>query len=162
MPLFKIGVSERDLAIELDYQMLNLGSEGVSFPTILGFGPRSALPHCIPSNQKLREGDLVVLDFGAVVNGYRSDMTRSFVAGAPDEQQQAMILTVFHAQLSAIRALREGILGHEVNAIAHDILQQSAFAKYAGLGLGHGVGIKLHEQPFIGANCKEASCKTMW
>lgn len=155
MPQFKLGVSERDLAIELDYQMQKLGSEGVSFQTILGFGARSALPHCIPSEQVLKEGDLIVLDFGAVVNGYRSDMTRSFVAGKANAQQQAMYDTVFAAQKAALACLRNGVAAVNVNAASSAQLNASEFAKYAGPGLGHGVGIKLHEQPFIGPFCKE-------
>lgn len=155
VPQLKLGVSERDMAIELDYQMQKLGSEGVSFQTILGFGERSALPHCIPSHRRLQAGDLIVLDFGAVVNGYRSDMTRSFVAGKADAQQKAMYGTVFSAQRAALNCLKDGVAAAHVNAASSAILDASSFAKYAGPGLGHGVGIKLHEQPFIGPFCKE-------
>ena len=155
MPLFKLGVSERDLALELDYQMQKRGSHGVSFETILGFGARSALPHCIPSERRLQAGDLVVLDFGAVVNGYRSDMTRSFVAGRASDEQRAMYDTVSLAQQSALAVLRDGVAAHVANAASSAILQTSPFATFAGPGLGHGVGIKLHEQPFISAVCQE-------
>jgi Xaa-Pro aminopeptidase/Xaa-Pro dipeptidase len=155
MPLFKLGVSERDLALELDYQMQKRGSHGVSFETILGFGGRSALPHCIPSERRLQQGDLVVLDFGAVVNGYRSDMTRSFVAGRANEQQRAMYDTVTKAQQNALALLRDGVAAQVVNAASSSVLQASSFASYAGPGLGHGVGIKLHEQPFISSVCQE-------
>lgn len=155
MPLFQIGVSERDLAIELEYQMQKAGSEGLSFPTILGFGERSALPHGIPGQRRLQRGDLVVLDFGAVVNGYRSDMTRSFVAGTPNAQQQAMYDTVLQAQQQALLALRAGVRGSVVNAASEMVLHNSAFAQYAGPGLGHGLGIKLHERPFLSPFCEE-------
>lgn len=154
LPLFKIGVSERDIALELDYQMQRRGSEGVSFPTILGFGARSALPHCIPSARTLQAGDLVVLDFGAVVNGYRSDMTRSYVAGKPSAQQLAMRDTVYGAQQAAFEVLRAGVAASIVNAASASVLQSSPFAACAGPGLGHGVGLKLHEQPFINAMCQ--------
>jgi Xaa-Pro aminopeptidase len=113
------------------------------------------LPHCIPSQKKLQVGDLVVLDFGAVVNGYRSDMTRSFVAGKADPQQQAMFDTVSAAQQAAFALLRDGVAAVEVNAASAAVLQASPFAEFAGPGLGHGLGIKLHEQPFISAVCKE-------
>lgn len=155
IPQLQIGVSEKEMALELDYQMQRLGSEGVSFTTILGFGERSALPHCIPSERRLKTGDLIVLDFGAVVNGYRSDMTRSFVVGKADAHQKAMYDTVIAAQKAALDCLRAGVAATVVNAASSTILQASAFAKFAGPGLGHGVGIKLHEQPFIGPFCKE-------
>ncbi len=155
LPLLKIGVSERDISLELDYQMQQLGSEGVSFATILGFGARSALPHCIPSMRCLQAGDLVVLDFGAVVNGYRSDMTRSFVAGKASAQQRAMFDTVHAAQKAAFECLHAGVEAAVVNAAAASVLQSSPFAACAGPGLGHGLGLKLHEQPFMNSVCHE-------
>lgn len=155
LPQMRLGVSEAELALELDYQMQQRGSAGVSFTTILGFGARSALPHCLPSDRKLQAGDLVVLDFGAVVNGYRSDMTRSFVAGPATPQQRAMFDTVYAAQQAAFAKLRAGVAAVEVNAASGAVLQASAFAEFAGPGLGHGVGIKLHEQPFISPVCRE-------
>jgi Xaa-Pro aminopeptidase len=155
LPQLKLGVSEREMALELDYQMQRLGSEGVSFTTILGFGARSALPHCIPSARPLQQGDLIVIDFGAVVNGYRSDMTRSFVAGKADARQQAMFDTVHAAQSAALASLHAGLPASEADAAAGAILNASEFASYAGKGLGHGLGIKLHEQPFMGPHCHE-------
>jgi Xaa-Pro aminopeptidase len=155
MPQMRLGVGEADLALELDYHMQKRGSAGVSFTTILGFGARSALPHCLPSDRKLQAGDLVVLDFGAVVNGYRSDMTRSFVAGKATPQQRAMFDTVYAAQQAAMATLQAGVAGVDVNAASSAVLQASPFAEFAGPGLGHGVGIKLHEQPFISPVCHE-------
>ncbi|MFZ6750498.1 M24 family metallopeptidase [Undibacterium sp. Ren11W] len=155
LPQLKLGVSEREMALELDYQMQRLGSEGISFTTILGFGERSALPHCIPSARRLQEGDLIVIDFGAVINGYRSDMTRSFVAGEADARQQAMFDTVYAAQSAALASLHAGLAAHDADAAANAILKASEFAAYAGLGLGHGLGIKLHEQPFMGPHCQD-------
>lgn len=155
LPQIQIGTSEAELALELDYQMQKRGSQGLSFVTILGFGARSALPHCIPSQKRLQIGDLIVLDFGAVVNGYRSDMTRSFVAGPASSQQQAMFDTVNAAQQAAFALLRDGVAAQEVNAASAAVLQASKFAEFAGPGLGHGLGIKLHEQPFISPVCRE-------
>ncbi len=155
LPQLTLGVSERDMALELDYQMQALGAEGLSFATILGFGARSALPHCIPSRRTLQAGDLVLIDFGAVVNGYRSDMTRSYVAGRADARQQGMYDTVFGAQAAALATLRAGLPAQRADAAASAVLQASPFGQYAGPGLGHGVGIKLHEQPYIGPHCTE-------
>ncbi|MFY8274650.1 M24 family metallopeptidase [Pseudoalteromonas sp. SSDWG2] len=145
----KTGMSERDLAIELDYQMQLRGSKGTSFNTILLFAERSALPHGSPGDKQLREGDFILIDFGAVVNGYRSDMTRSYVWGQPSAQQQAIFDTVQAAQRAALDAVMPGITAHDLNAKAHEVLQASPFAQYAGEGLGHGLGLFLHEIPFL-------------
>jgi Xaa-Pro aminopeptidase/Xaa-Pro dipeptidase len=153
LPLLRPGVSERDIALELEYRMQRLGSEGLSFPTILGFGERSALPHGMPSKRLLQAGELVLFDFGAVVNGYRSDMTRTHVLGQPDARQQAMFDTVYKAQAEALAQLRAGVPAAQAAKASDAVLHGSEFARYAGPGLGHGVGIKLHEQPFMTALC---------
>lgn len=155
LPMLQVGVSEREFATELEYQLKKAGAEDFSFATILGFSGRSALPHALPTCKRLKKGDLVVLDFGAVVNGYRSDMTRSFVCGKPSPLQQQMYQTVLEAQQAAIDAVRAGISGAVLNNIAAQILAASPFAKDAGPGLGHGVGLQLHEQPFLGPLCQQ-------
>lgn len=154
IPLIKAGISERDLANELDHQMAKLGSEELSFATILGFGERSALPHGIPSNRALKQGDLVLIDFGAVVNGYRSDMTRTFVFGKADAKQKEIYHLVQSAQQAAIDALKVGVSGELLQQKSANVLLNSAYKDYMGEGLGHGVGLQLHEQPFIGNDCK--------
>ena len=154
LPLIKEGITERELAIELDYQMAKLGSEEVSFATILGFGERSALPHGIPSSRKLKQGDLILIDFGAVMNGYRSDMTRTFVFGKADAKQKHIYQLVQEAQQAAIDKLTEGISGQTLYEQSANILLSSDYKDYAGEGLGHGVGLQLHEQPFLGPDCK--------
>ena len=154
LPLVKASITERELAIELDYQMAKLGSEEVSFATILGFGERSALPHGIPSNRKLKQGDLILIDFGAVVNGYRSDMTRTFVFGKANAQQKQIYQLVQEAQQAAIDKLSEGVSGQTLYEQSANILLNSDYKDYAGEGLGHGVGLQLHELPFLGLDCK--------
>lgn len=152
----KAGVTERELAIELDYQMAKLGSEEVSFATILLFGERSALPHGIPSDKQLKHGDIILIDFGAVVNGYRSDMTRTFVFGQASAEQKHIYQLVQFAQQAAIDEISEGVLGSHLYQQSANILLNSEYKKYAGEGLGHGVGLVLHEQPFIGPDCHTA------
>ncbi len=158
LPLIKADITERELANELDYQMAKLGSEELSFATILGFGERSALPHGIPSNRALKHGDIVLIDFGAVVNGYRSDMTRTFIFGKASAKQKEVYQLVQSAQQAAIDALantsKEGITGELLQQQSANILLNSDYKDYAGEGLGHGVGLQLHEQPFIGPDCK--------
>ncbi len=149
----RLGATERQLAHRLEQLLQERGSEGLSFPTILGFGPRSALPHSAPSDRPLQRGDLVVLDFGAVVNGYHSDMTRSHVAGAALPWQQRMHDTVARAQQAALALLRPGACGRALDAASAAVLAGSEFAAHAGPGLGHGVGLVLHEQPFMHGGC---------
>ncbi len=149
----KAGVTERELAIELDYQMAKLGSEEVSFATILLFGERSALPHGIPSDKQLQHGDIILIDFGAVVNGYRSNMTRTFIFGQASAEQKHIYQLVRSAQQAAIDEISEGVLGSHLYQQSANILLNSEYKKYAGEGLGHGVGLVLHEQPFIGPDC---------
>lgn len=155
LPLLQVGVSEHEFATELEYQLKQAGAEDFSFGTILGFAERSALPHALPTGKRLKKGDLVVLDFGAVVNGYRSDMTRSFVCGTASPLQKQMYHAVLQAQQAALQAVRAGISGAVLHHLANDVLAASPFAKDAGPGLGHGVGLQLHEQPFLGPMCRQ-------
>ncbi len=152
--MLKAGVSERDAALDLEYQMQKAGSEGLSFPTILISGERSSLPHGMPGARKLAPGDLITIDFGAVVNGYRSDMTRGFVVGEADKKQLAVYDTVKRAQQAGMQAVLAGISGELPYVAAKEVLDASEFAEFQGEGLGHGVGLFLHEQPFLQAGCE--------
>ena len=158
LPQIKAGITERELANELDHQMAILGSEALSFATILLFGERSALPHGIPSNRTLKLGDLILIDFGAVVNGYRSDMTRTFVFGKANSKQREVYQLVANAQQAAIdelsNPLNEKVTGEFLYQQSANILHNSDYKAYAGEGLGHGVGLQLHEPPFLGPDCK--------
>ncbi|MDN3380336.1 MULTISPECIES: Xaa-Pro peptidase family protein [unclassified Pseudoalteromonas] len=154
LPYFKAGVSERDLALELEFRMQKLGSEGMSFATILMFAERTSLPHGSPSECTLKEGDFITLDFGAVVNGYRSDMTRSYVLGQASTKQTAIYNSVATAQQAAIDLLKPGVHCTDLQNASQHVLDASGFGDHAGQGLGHGLGLFLHEQPFINSNVK--------
>ncbi len=154
VPNMKEGATERDLALELEYQLQKLGSEGLSFATILLSGTRTSLPHGIPSNKQLKAGDLITLDFGAVVNGYRSDMTRAFVVGEASRQQKDVYQTVKEAQKAGIESIRAGINGTIPFFRSKRILDSSPYHAYQGEGIGHGIGLYLHEQPFLQSNCE--------
>lgn len=149
----KPGMTERDAALELEYQMQKAGSEGLSFPTLLISGDRTSLPHGLPSEKTMNHGDLITIDFGAVVNGYRSDMTRAFVVGQPNKKQLAVYETVRTAQQAGVDAVQAGIEGKVPHFASKAILDASEFSEFQGEGLGHGVGLFLHEQPFLGINC---------
>jgi len=149
LPLLIPGIAEIDFATELDYRLKKLGAQALSFATIVGFGARSALPHALPGPQRLKKGDLILIDFGAVVQGYRSDMTRSYVAGKPELLQLRLFRAVQQAQQAALKAVKGGVSASALFAISNQVLQNSEFGRYAGPGLGHGVGLQLHEQPFL-------------
>jgi Xaa-Pro aminopeptidase/Xaa-Pro dipeptidase len=153
LPLVKEGITERSLATELEYQMAKIGSEALSFATILLFGERSALPHGIPSDRALKKGDLILIDFGAVINGYRSDMTRTYIFGEASEKQKHIYQLVKDAQQAAIDAITMGVTGKQLYQKSANILLNSEYGAYAGEGLGHGVGLQLHEIPFLGDTC---------
>jgi Xaa-Pro aminopeptidase len=153
LPLIKPGVTEREMAIELEYQMSQLGSEELSFATIFLSGKRSALPHGSPGNTKINKGDLILCDFGAMVNGYHSDMTRTYVVGKPDSKQKEIFNLVSSAQQAAIDAIEEGVTGEYLAQHSHKILDASPYALFKGEGLGHGVGLELHEYPIMGKGC---------
>lgn len=148
--VLRAGVSERAIALELEFFMRRAGSEGVAFPPIVASGPNSALPHAIPSERLLRTGDFVVLDFGARVDGYCADMTRTVVVGRASERQREVYSAVEAANRDATAALRAGMTGAELDAVARQTLERAGLAEYFGHGLGHGVGLEVHELPRVG------------
>ncbi len=149
LPYFKQGVTERDLALELEFRMQKLGSDGMAFATILMFAERTSLPHGNPGNTQLKAGDFITLDFGAVVNGYRSDMTRSYVYGEASAKQRVIYDAVADAQQAAIDLLAPGVCCQTLQRASEQQLEASGYGEFSGEGLGHGVGLFLHEQPFI-------------
>lgn len=151
----KTGITEKAFATHLEHQLAILGSDGIAFPTIAVFGENTALPHGMPGQKALADGDFITIDFGAVVNGYKSDMTRSYIYGSASEKQLALIETVLNAQQAALESLYPGMRAREANTQAQQVLAASEFALYAGPGLGHGVGLFLHEQPHIGTHCMD-------
>lgn len=147
LELIKPGVSEKDLAIELEYCMKKNGAQETAFDTIFASGPRSSLPHGAPTDRKLKIGDLITIDFGARYNFYCSDMTRTVLLGKPSEKQLLIYNTVLEAQETAINFIKPGCLGKDVDKIARDIIRQKGFGDFFGHGLGHGVGVEIHEEP---------------
>ena len=143
------GVSERELALDLEFFMRKHGADGVSFQIIIASGVRSALPHGIASDKLVEAGDLVICDFGALVDGYCSDMTRTLVVGKASDEQKKIYETVLTAQLKALDAVRPGITGVELDAIARKIITSAGYGESFGHGLGHGVGIEIHELPHV-------------
>jgi Xaa-Pro aminopeptidase len=143
----KAGVAERDLALELDYLLRREGADGTAFPTIVASGPRGALPHGMPSSKKLNPGELAVFDFGARLDGYASDMTRTVALGDPGEKARGIYRVVAEAQAMALAALRPGLAMAALDAVARNHIRDAGYGEYFGHGLGHSVGIEIHEEP---------------
>lgn len=141
------GVSELELAAELEYHMKSVGAENTSFDTIVLFGERSALPHGVPGGRKLRNGDFVLMDFGCVYKGYCSDMTRTFAFGSVGSEMRMVYETVRRAQEAGLEAIRAGVSGAAADSAARQIIQDCGFGRCFGHSLGHGVGLCIHEQP---------------
>lgn len=142
-------ITERELAAELLYRLLSNGAEGPSFEPIVAFGERAALPHARPSDRRLEKGDVVLFDFGAIVDGYCSDMSRTVSWGVPDSRLVEMYTTVLDAQQTAIDGTRAGMMGSEADALARDVIRSAGYGDQFGHSVGHGIGLEVHEQPSI-------------
>lgn len=147
LPFLVPGVTEKRLAAELEYRMALAGSEGPSFATIVASGLRGALPHGLASEKQLEAGDMVTFDFGAIYKGYHSDMTRTFILGRPTALQKERYELVLTAQEAAIEALAPGRSVREIDAIARNFLKKQGLDRYFGHGLGHSLGLEIHEDP---------------
>ncbi|WP_041318070.1 aminopeptidase P family protein [Mycolicibacter sinensis] len=145
------GRTEREVARDLEALLLDHGADGASFETIVAAGPNSAIPHHRPTEALLTAGDFVKIDFGALVAGYHSDMTRTFVLGRPADWQQEIYQVVAAAQRAGREALRPGAALRDVDAAARGVIADAGYGKTFGHGLGHGVGLRIHEAPGINA-----------
>ena len=139
--------TEKDIALELDFFMLKNGAEGISFETIAVSGANSSMPHGVPSEKKIENGDFITMDYGAVINGYHSDMTRTVAVGSVSSKQAEIYETVLNAQLASLSSLKNGISGFDADKAARDIIENAGYGKFFGHGTGHGVGIEIHEAP---------------
>ena len=150
-PLITAGRSEAALALALDSAMRRLGAEDRAFETIVASGPNAAKPHARPSGRQLEDGDAVVVDFGAVYDGYRSDMTRTFfVGGAPAGTMARVLEAVAGAQRRGVEAVRAGVATGEVDRVCRQAIAEAGFGDAFEHGTGHGVGLDVHEAPAVG------------
>lgn len=141
------GRSEREIALELDFRMLRLGAEAVSFETIVATGPNSAIPHHSPTDRALETGDLIKIDFGATYLGYHSDMTRTYALGSIVDWQREIYELVAQSQTAGSEALEIGKTGKEIDTISRDIITEAGYGDAFAHSLGHGVGMEVHEAP---------------
>jgi len=144
------GRTEREVAIELAYRMRRLGAEGESFPAIVASGPHGALPHAKARDVEIAKGTLVTIDWGAQLDGYCSDCTRTYAVGRPSERAVEVYETVLAAQRRALAGLRPGVAASAVDRLARELIEQAGYGPRFGHSLGHGVGLEIHEAPRLG------------
>ena len=142
-----VGRTERDLAVALEFEMRRRGAERPSFEPIVAGGPHGALPHASPRDVEVRSGELVVIDWGAELDGYCSDCTRTVAAGAADGHATEIYQLVLEAQLAGLDAVAVGASGRDVDAVARGMIEAAGHGEHFGHGLGHGVGLEIHEAP---------------
>jgi Xaa-Pro aminopeptidase len=144
------GMTEKQVAWELESYMRTHGAEGLAFPLIVGSGPNGAKPHAVLQERPIQKGEAIVLDLGARVDGYNSDLTRTICLGKSDKKLQEIYDTVLRAQLAAEAGAKCGMKGREVDALARQVIHDAGHAEHFGHGLGHGVGLAVHEGPGAG------------
>jgi Xaa-Pro aminopeptidase len=150
LPGIKAGDTERSVAFRLDAQMTALGAERPAFDTIVASGPNGAIPHHAPTDRPLERGDLVTMDFGALYDGYHADMTRTVAIGAVADWQRDIYELVALAQQAGIATLEDGVESGAVDAAARDVIEAAGHSAHFQHGLGHGVGLEIHEAPMLG------------
>ncbi len=150
------GMTEFAIAGLLEKALRDGGSEGFAFPTIVASGPRSALPHASTSRREVKKGELLLVDFGAVVGGYCSDVTRTFVVGAAGMREREIYAVVRTANESAARGIQAGMKGREADAIARSHIEGCGYGAEFGHGLGHGIGLQVHESPRLSRSAEGA------
>ena len=153
--IIHVGMSEVEVAWEIEKFMREQGSQTIPFDFIVASGPNSALPHAQPSEHAITSGESIVIDIGARVGGYGSDLSRTICRGSHDDTFNKVYDTVLRAQLAAIAAIKEGMTGEEADNLARKVIKQAGYGEAFGHSLGHGVGLAPHELPRLGPNSKE-------
>ena len=160
MKRVRVGLSELEVAAELEFQMKTLGCEKPAFDTIVAAGERSALPHAHPSSRRIQESELLLIDMGATLEGYTSDMTRMAYTGTPPRRVRELYRAVLEAQLAGLNAVRPGVPVFKVDAAARDVLKRHNLGKEFVHSTGHGLGLEIHEAPKIGKKDRAKKGKT--
>lgn len=159
LKFIKVGVTEKQIALELDFYMLSHGAEAISFETIAVSGKNTSMPHGVPGDKRIENGDFVTMDFGAVYNGYHSDMTRTVAVGAPSEKQKEVYNVVLKAQKEALSVLKSGLSGFDADKAARDVIENAGYKEFFGHGTGHGVGVEIHEAPNLSPYSEATLCE---
>ncbi len=151
----KVGMTEKELGAELNFQLFNLGADVLSFDTIVASGPNGSKCHAVPSDRKVEKGDLVTFDFGGKLDGYHADITRTIAFGKISKEQEDLYNLVLEAQLLGLQNIKEGVMANEVDIIVREFFKSKNVEEYFVHGLGHGVGVEIHERPTLSAKAPE-------
>lgn len=146
----KVGMTEQQIRAKLENYMLSHGADGLSFESIIASGPNGANPHARPGARKVGEGDLIVMDYGALYQDYHADMTRTVCLGEPSDEQRKVYDIVRRAHEKSAAAVRPDVIGSKIHEISVQVIGDAGYGEYYGHGLGHGVGIEIHERPNFG------------
>jgi Xaa-Pro aminopeptidase len=149
LPMVKPGVKEKDIALDMSYKMIKMGAEGPSFDFIVASGQRSSMPHGRASDRRFKKGDFITFDFGCFYEGYASDETRTVVLGRASAKQKKIYGIVLRAQEAAIDAVKPNMPAKELDTVAREIINREGYGDYFGHGLGHGLGLLVHDNPNI-------------
>ena len=147
LKFIKVGVTEKEIALELDFYMLRNGGEGLSFETIAVSGKNSSMPHGVPSDKKIENGDFITMDFGTIINGYHSDMTRTVAVGYATDEMKNVYDTVLKAQQNCLDDIKAGVSCKDGDMFARSVINENGYGKYFTHSTGHGVGVEIHEFP---------------
>ncbi len=161
LDFMKVGMTELEVAEEIERFLLSLGAEGLSFPTICVSGSRTEFPHGEPSDKAIADGDLVTIDMGAIVDGYCGDMTRTVAMGHVTEEQRAVYDIVLCAQRAGLAAVKAGVRCFDVDKTCRDIISDAGYGEHYVHGTGHGVGREVHESPTLNAKSSETLEESM-
>ena len=148
--IIRPGMTEKEVMAELVYRMLRHGSEGNSFDPIVVTGKNTSMPHGVPGDTVIQNGDFITMDFGSLSGGYCSDMTRTVAVGSATEEMKNIYYTVLKAQLAGIAAARSGVPGKVIDGAARKVIEDAGYGEYFGHGFGHSLGLDIHEPPFAG------------
>lgn len=146
----KPGMTEKEVQLALDYRMLSHGASALSFETICVAGAKSSLPHGVPGDNIIKNGDFLTMDFGATVDGWHSDMTRTVAVGSADDEMKKVYSVVLEAQLAGLEIFAPGVACSAADKAARDVIEKAGYGEYFGHSLGHGVGVEIHEAPSVG------------
>ena len=149
-PTIRVGMTEKEIAWRMEVAMREFGADNISFETIVASGPNGAMAHHRADDTFIQAGEPIVIDMGAKVNGYCSDITRTVVVGEPDEAFHKIYNIVLGAQLTAINTVRPGLTGQECDTLSRDVISEAGYGENFGHSLGHGVGLAVHENPRVG------------
>ncbi len=150
----KPGKTEKEVRLELEYYMLSHGADDLSFETIAVAGVKTSMPHGVPGDNVIKSGDFVTMDYGALVDGYHSDMTRTVAVGDITDEQIKVYAAVLEAQLAGLNSLHNGISGVDADKAARGVIEKAGYDDCFGHGTGHGVGVEIHEAPTLSPRSK--------